>query len=152
MKQLILMRHAPYGEDDRISPQGIEITLNIAPRIFREIHGDKILLLSSTAPRAMDTSKILVDHIAALKPDVVREDHEELWSDNEHYPNNRVVEALVNSKKDNFDTIILVTHLEYAENFLQHYFGRELLFSALSSPQKGEAVSVDIQQMTWKKV
>lgn len=122
MNKVILVRHAAYQNhqenDPGISDGGRQQADRLAQRIKRLI-GDSIpVIWSSPAQRARDTAQIvdgiLGYNLVDFKP--------LLWSDFQHPHNFEWLETEINSLRetDQETWIIIITHLEYVQEFPQY--------------------------------
>ena len=142
MKFLIVARHADYDKNNDVSPLGLEQMEKMIEALAAFVNGKKVLLLSSNAPRAYKCAKMISE-----KFKISFEEHKELWAkDRLEVDVDRLFE-LLQSKKGDFEIIILMTHLEYVEEFPAH-FAHNVLSMDMSSewppiPLKGEACVVD---------
>ncbi|MBI4457856.1 hypothetical protein HY633_02750 [Candidatus Uhrbacteria bacterium] len=125
MKILLVCRHGDYSSDGgRLTDYGRIQIRNLADnlRTTCSLDGKRILLLTSTAPRAMDSAEVLKACLAIpfLEP------WEFLWSDRDHRQNNGKVLSLIKKKADEADVLILMSHLEYCED-IPVEFARQVL-------------------------
>lgn len=144
VRQLLIIRHGDYNGLDRLSPTGARQITDLSEKIAREVDGGSLLILSSSAPRASDSAKIIAERLR-----VPFEEHDVLWSGatgkvrgyDEDYA--RALEMIL-SHSNQADTVILVTHLEYTEDF-PHFFGRKCLGVAFPMVEinKGTAYLID---------
>lgn len=144
MKRLILIRH---GVDYRsnLTYLGRMQMNSMAEKLQPTLNGSRVGLLASTTIRTRESAGI-IGRIIGVEPQV----HEVLRSENMHPEDLPKALELVRSKKDNFDVLILVTHLEYVERF-PCYFAQEELGGAVFPQQevaKGEAWDIDCEQKT----
>ena len=144
MKKLIVARHGSYGEDMRISSAGREQMVKLAETLKKHIDGCKVVMLSSSAPRAADSAEVLAGLI-----NVPFKEYEVLWSDNRHRRNDQAVLDLIESKKGDADVVIIVTHIEYTDSF-PSFYARKVLNAQIFSYGigKGEAQILDCGQKT----
>lgn len=122
MRTLIVVRHGEYGSDLRLCNSGRRQMEDLAQQLRPYTTGCRVRMLASSAPRASDSGTVLA---AKLELDGF-EQHEILWSDNDHYQDDAAVLALIREKFEGVDVLIIVTHLEYAET-LPTVFGQEVL-------------------------
>ena len=125
MKKLIVCRHGNYGDDKRLDASGREQMRQLASQLRLHLSGCAVRVLSSTAPRAVDSAETL---IRALALDGLSdfELHPVLWSDEERRENLSAALELVRTKFEGIDVLVLVTHFEYAEGF-PSFFARRVL-------------------------
>lgn len=142
MKKLIIARHGAYGDDLNLSPFGQQQMMSLAKQIKGHINGDRVVILSSTAPRAQQSAEILAQHLG-----VIHQLHDLLWSDSDHPHDHHEALKLVRTHKDSVDVIVLVTHLEYGEEFPQFFSNRELNGTRMDGNGigKGQAWIIDCE-------
>lgn len=140
MDRLAIIRRGDYLLDNgRLSALGRTQIHKLGQMLESLVNEERVLVLSSTAPRALDSAKIIADIL-----EVPVEEHEVLWADDDHRSNFDAVHQLVQSirRKTNFG--VLVTHLEYAQFFPSFLAKRDF---GVSLPRfavkKGEAVILD---------
>ena len=115
MKKFIVIRH---GSGFNMEEQ----MLHMAEQLKPHLEGNTVRLITSTAFRADDSAKELARELGLTG----YENHAILWSDRDHEQNNRAALALVRKKFEGVDVLIVLTHLEYAEE-LPTVFGKEVL-------------------------
>jgi hypothetical protein len=108
---------------------------------------DTFFLLSSTAPRAVDSAKVLCEMFGWTEDDF--EQHEVLWAEDNHPENLPAALGLVKDKADEGDILILVTHMEYGMEF-PSYFGKREFGLIWRSPDLyyGEGMVIDCDERT----
>ncbi len=146
MKKLIIMRHGDYNNYDyRLSKYGKKQMVQTAKIIHSVSNEYSIFILTSTAPRAIDSAKAINEVLQ-----VGYEEHDELWDDDSHQGDWKKSINIIDSKKDSFDMVIVVTHLEFTE-ILPYYFAREVLeiddFDC-GPVGKGEAIAIDFENLS----
>ena len=147
MKNLIIVRHGSYNDELKLSRAGTKQMEALAKSLQPYIAGD-VRLLSSTADRATESAGVLA---AAWGIEQVR-GYDVFWSDQWHDHN--LAEALRRIRMHaEADTIVVVTHLEYAEE-LPPYIGKHLLNASLlrGNIEKGEALVIDCQTKMMSRV
>ena len=119
--------------------------LNLAERMKPHLDGLSIRMLTSTAPRAVDSTDVLVVELKIS--DIDRQ--EVLWSDNEHRQDNHAALDLIKSESVGVDVLIVVTHLEYAEE-LPALFCEEVLGVRIERFRfaKGQGLIVSCEEKT----
>ncbi len=143
MKRLIVVRHANYKGDMTISESGVRQMKELARRLKQHVEGRVVRMLTSTAPRAIGSADVLAaslnlsGYIEALS----------LRKDDEHWSDLREVLKLVREQLQDVDVLIVVTHLDHAEE-LPSFFAEEVLGKQGINPvglMKGNAVIVDCE-------
>jgi phosphohistidine phosphatase SixA len=127
LKKLFIIRHGNYGPDERLNATGVSQMENLVPILKSHItEHEKVIILSSSAPRAEDSAKVISKGMG-----IAFEKHSEFWSDEKHHQDNRRAKLLLEQKtKERMaDTIILITHCEYAKE-LAWYIALSMQFNA----------------------
>ncbi|MFC1733348.1 histidine phosphatase family protein [candidate division KSB1 bacterium] len=146
MEHLFIARHADYDYNRRISEKGRKQMETLADAIKGMIDNTPAHILSSTAPRAMDSSEELAQYLNAEI-----EHMPYLWSGGDaprggyDYDESRLARIVQDSKAD---ALILMTHLEVVSSF-PDYFVRDVLGTdmVVKSPKKGQAIYIDFEIM-----
>jgi phosphohistidine phosphatase SixA len=143
-KKIVIIRHGKYSGEN-LNDNGIKQIQNLLPKLKAYVSNEKnVLLISSSAPRAEDSVKILAKEL-----NLPYETHESFWSDNDHDDNCFQALALIKQRakeNGNADTIILVTHKEYTDN-LPEYILNDVnkYFRVRDSLDKGEMLLLDFE-------
>ncbi len=145
METLIIVRHGLYNDKLRLTPKGLEKLEILAAQIQLQILDKNIVLLTSPAPRAKDSAEVLARQLG-----VTCSEHGELWSDADHPQDNKALFALIQNYFEIAEVLILVTHLEYAQDF-PRFFGATFLDTYFPhiEVEKGEAVIIYCDQKTY---
>jgi len=144
MQKLVIVRHGHYDKKDQLSADGKEQIYFLTEQLGPHLDGGSLLILSSTADRAWQSAEILAEAF-----NVPYEKHEILLSDEDHFEDLAKALELVQSREEEADVIILVTHHEYAKYFPYHY--AKHVFDDLWEYQaidKGDAWIIDCQDKT----
>lgn len=146
MKRLVICRHGEYGYGGRLDNEGKSQIRSLSGRLRQIFNPDNetALILSSTAPRAVDSATILAE---AIKAPV--EKYPDLWSDSNHDEDIDAVLRLIKAVQSRADMVVIVTHLEYTED-LPVYIGRRELGKRLrrKALDKGEGIVLDYRNKT----
>lgn len=144
MKKLILVRHGEYGWNNQLTDYGRQQIASLSEQLKPHVNGASLLILSSVAPRASESAEILGSAFG-----VGTEEHDVLWSENQHREDLPAALELVRSKKDVAEVVMLVTHLEYVCDF-PNYFGQHELGVSFQYQEisKGTAWVIDCEQKT----
>ena len=144
MRYLVLVRHGDYGTDGRLSTSGREQMFRLSPLLKERIETEWVHIFSSSAPRAMDSATILSE---AFKVSFAAA--EMWWSDDQHDYHPERALAFVREHGPSTDALMVVTHLEYTEEF-PGYFARAELGVELPfmSVEKGDALVIDCEAKT----
>ncbi len=138
MKKVIIVRHGDYDGNHRLSPTGENQMKKLAQLIEPHLLPNTIFL-SSTAPRADDSSRVLA---TALK--LKYKSFPELHSGNDSpvgQDNQRAINLINDeAKKNQADCVIVLTHLEYA-SVLPYKFRAD----NYRSINKGQGLIIDFE-------
>lgn len=147
MKYLVIARHGHYGQDDNLSNLGSEQMLRMSQKIANLKQDLSATILCSSAPRAEQSAKIISDNLG-----IPSATHPILWSDNKHRMSCEDVYKLVTVAAEKVDVVILVTHLEYSDNFPLHFASVEGWNKSVGfgETEKGEAWVLDCENQTKK--
>jgi len=143
MSNLVIVRHGEYGRDMRLNAKGRDQMYNMA-EILQGVLARKNTahILSSTAPRALDSAKILSEI-----QNVPIEEHELLWSESGHPEDLDGAYGPIKSLQEKADLGIVVTHLEYAESLPPFLLEKEFnKFASSREVRKGEGVLLDYRR------
>ena len=152
MDNLFSARHGSYDGNYRISDEGREQILKLVDAI-QEITGEQgVYLLSSIAPRAIDSANIIAEGFGIeINIDPY------LWSANdaplgeESYmwnPDRRRLLDVVQSREDEADNLIVVSHYGVAEDLVSGYMERGLVAGDLRELEYGEAINLNLADGT----
>lgn len=150
LDNVFILRHGNYNSlDSRLNGSGKEQIESIATRIKPLVQNRRTIILSSPAPRAKD-SAIILCKIIDLDETTDLIINKILWSDNNHREDFKAAEELIMSYKDNYDVIIVVTHLEYTDRFPYYYGSHQLgiKFDQFLEIEKGQGVNIDCNKKT----
>lgn len=146
MKNLIIARHGDFDrQTGDLNDFGKDQVAQLAVIIRSLTEGHTIGILSSTCPRALQSSNI-VGEILGVTP----ENCELIWS-GIRSPNGtktQLDKVLAEIVKSTVDTLILVTHQEYSQD-LPNYFGHQVLGVTnfpTRSTLKGAAWFIDLMK------
>lgn len=147
MRHLFIARHGDYGKGDRLNDAGKQQVHILAAAIKAQLAGDSAYLLSSTAPRALDSSEIIA---AALGiPGFERMEY--LWSASDapkdtyfsDFNTGRLVQ-IVEERESKADALIIVSHLEIVKHLPKEMIKRRFMYnSRLDEPDYGQAVHLN---------
>lgn len=142
MSRLAIVRHGDYGRDDRLNERGRLQMQVLGTRLAQSFDTERemALVLSSIAPRAVDSAEILA---GILKAPI--EQHEVLWSEASHPEDLEAAYKLVQSVRARADLLVVVTHYEYAEELPGFIGQRDLKKPYWESFGKGEGVVLDFR-------
>ena len=153
MKHLVIIRHGSYGDDHRLSAEGKKQIASIALHLSKSISGANSVILTSPAPRALDTADIIQQSLGI-------KNYVEIpffWSDRTapaptYYkdPNPLKVMDIIQQYENN-ETVIVVSHFELVNQF-PNFFARNTLGKDWNLPEleKGQAIDIDIEKKTFK--
>lgn len=140
MKFLIVVRHGEYDEDYNLDHDGRCQIQGLSEKLKEFVNGNETLLLSSPAPRAIQSAQIISEILG-----MPAEEHDILWSDNDHFRDFDGLRMILRERKSEAEVIIIVTHLEYVEGFPLYFAVNELGMAVRRAPipLKGEACLLD---------
>jgi len=143
MEKLILVRHGNYN-GSVISDSGRQQMEILARKLQLELQDKRVLIISSTALRAIGSAEVFSNVLG-----ISFEQDEKLWSDNDHWRDHSQLLELIRARQEDADVIILVTHLEYTEEFPAYYGKEELKVNWNQREiEKGEAWIIDCIKKT----
>ena len=145
MKKLIIARHGEYDlGNGKLNSEGIKSITALSEEILLLAKNQKVVILSSTAFRALDSAEIIGEKLG-----ISFEKEKVLWSDSDHYEDFEAALNLIRSYFEKVDILILVTHFEYVDLF-PYYFARKQLNTQIKSYpiNKGSAWCIDCIKKT----
>jgi phosphohistidine phosphatase SixA len=145
MKKLVLVRHGEYSTIDGqyiLNEEGRQQIAVLAPKLRALIGDQRVALHTSWAARAAASAAILADALG-----VTFEEHRELWSGGDgigHYPDTEAMVWQIVEWAEEYDVLILVTHLEFVER-LPNKFANVVFKTAIREVHipKGHAGVID---------
>lgn len=158
MNHLFIARHGIYDKISyRLGQEGKKQMGVLGISIRGILHGGSAQIISSTAPRALDSSGVLVAQLGLTGFEQVPY----LWTgrDSNVHPNydndgnrksHEVLMAMIEERKAKADWLVIMTHLEVAEDF-SRIFHRLILGEDKSyrdRVEKGQAVYFDLEHKT----
>lgn len=153
MKHLVIVRHGDYAVGGRLSEKGKTQINSIALQLANISYLKKSVILSSIAPRAMDSAEIIQQKLGISE--LVKVPF--FWSDTTapaptYYKDrdpSKVMDII--NKYSDYDIVIVVSHLELVNQFPRFFAINSLEKSwILPELQKGQAIYIDILQKTFK--
>lgn len=149
--QFFILRHGAYDpETMRLNANGKTQIRRLAGLLKPATKGRPVRILTSTAPRALDSAMVLAEALGRL---LTLEEHATLWSDNSHPQNDVAALALLRERSKGMDAVIVVTHLEYADS-LPAALAKELLGKdvARTEVEKGKGRVIDTKEKTVRDI
>jgi len=152
MEKLFIVRHGSYYPNGGcLTSSGQEDIQLLSKKIGRMCKGLKVRILTSPAPRGLESAKIIAKQLH-----IKVEPHEVLWSEPGSGHDCDIEETLkLIQKVSATDVVILVTHLEYTDD-LPHNFGHQVLgvtnFPFFQEINKGCAWFIDCVKKTCELV
>jgi len=149
MKKIIIARHGDYDDfgDMRLNARGQYQMSELAKQLQPILGDSNVIILASTAKRASMSGDVMADEL-----DCPIEFHEELVSGGGIPCKNEEVLKIIQSY-DQFDIVILVTHMEYSGG-LPPFIGEQLCgveFNPFAT-NKGEAWVIDLEAKTIERI
>ena len=144
MKNFFLVRHGIYDYQNRLSEEGNAQMQILGCKIRDLVNGGKVGIISSTAPRALDT----VLGVESFEQDSYLWSGSDVQSRDTFYlmPDNNRVMKMIDTRKDLVDGLVLVSHLEVVRDFGRHYIQALLgVDPGKKEPAKGSAYHVDLE-------
>ncbi|MFA6022473.1 MAG: hypothetical protein WC781_00110 [Candidatus Pacearchaeota archaeon] len=157
MKHLVFARHGNYdydGDEYHINGNGREEMRNLA-RLILNLAKPGFYILSSPEEVAIESAKVLASTIGLR----YIEESPELWSGNlapgsaNFLGNPERAHKLVDKLRDKANTLILVSHLELAEQYPRYFLENEMKLENINGvlePKKGEAVYFDLENKKYQ--
>ncbi len=149
MEKLIIVRHGDYDKDSsHLNDKGSADIKQLAEQIRPLTDSHSVLVLSSPIDRAIESALILSNtlHVPAVYCDALRSECQgDMDLDG--------ALSLIHEKSDMANIIVVVTHIEYTDNFPAHFFKHEFNTKApYMHLEKGEAAIIDCASRTLTKV
>lgn len=144
MRHILLVRHGEYDQKTlSLIPDGRQAILNTATKIEKLAGTARYHILSSTAPRAMESSQIIAEVLSCQI-----EGHDILWSESSReWDTVKALELVKASAETNVEVLVIVTHLEYIENLprllAQEFLGKQI--GGAVELAKGSACYFDLE-------
>jgi phosphohistidine phosphatase SixA len=152
MKHLFVVRHGHYDyKTGQLDEVGNAYLKALAQSVIPLIKGNSSHLISSTAPRALESSELLASELGISK-DFEREPY--LW-DAEDSPIEGIawnrdynkLMGIINGRRARADNLIIVTHLRTAKDFstifLKNEIGKDEKFAKIN---EATAVYIDLEK------
>lgn len=121
MKKLVVIRHGEYDVRYNLNDEGRSQMQNLSAYLVENFKGMKMVILSSSAPRALQSAEVIGEVL-----ELPVEKHKVLWSGGDGYSQNNATVLNLVKEKDEFDVVMLVTHLEYCEEFPGYFIENAL--------------------------
>lgn len=152
MKTLIIVRHGYYEDGTgNLTTYGQQQIKALANMLKDRLNGDKAKIVSSSAPRAEQSAKILSESLG-----IGFKAHNFLWSgsDSCESPSPNLNRALELIKGLRTKVVIVVTHFEYSAELPRHFGSVELDTQNFPRRQteKGEAWVIDCKAKTCTRI
>ena len=145
LQKIFVFRHADFGFDGRINPLGLSQMQKLADQARRHMEGQRVLILTSPAPRILDSAQALAHALEITEI----EQHGELDMGFHSQPKTLAALAKIVERARDFTVIIVVTCLEYSVA-LPTVFGTDILHVAFDGflPDRGEGCLIDCMEKT----
>lgn len=153
MKHLIIVRHGDYGTDRRLSENGKNQITGISLRLVDLNPGKDCVILTSIAPRALDSADIIQEKFGITNYVKVPF----FWSDNTapsptYYRDRNPSKVMdIICEYEDIDIVIVVSHLELVNEF-PSFFAETQLGKNWNLPEleKGQAIHIDITEKSFR--
>ena len=157
MKHFFIARHGAYYLGGRLNKIGEQQISALGQAIKEILNGDSVYIISSTAPRALDSSEILARY---LKPTAQIEGISCLWyaADSGHYDPVRDLDLneiykIVNERREYADALILMAHEELRNDFSGYFSEQEFGKQFHCHPiDKGQADHYSLVAQTYQLI
>ena len=159
MKHLFVTRHGDYSSSsDRINDDGRKQMDVLGKAIKQILNGGSAYIMSSTRPRALDSSGVLAvqlalpeefEHIPYLcsGADAPNDSYE--WDSCRERLGKLM--GLVDERRERADGIIMVTHLEVARDFPSYFLEKEFdEKKIIGEIRKGQSIHFDLEQKNYQ--
>ena len=156
MKHLFMARHGNYGAEGRLNASGREQIEKLSQVIKTILNDDSAYIASSTEPRALDSSDVLVAQLGLNDFEQVPFLCPKRSSSSYEYGKKGKEELLriIDERSERADALILMSHFNEI-NALKKLFWEKRLGQNNSYPgypDKGEAVYFDLQSRKHKVI
>lgn len=145
MKVLVVARHGDAGEK-HLSEMGKTQIRELAERLKKLFNGHSVLILSSPAPRALESAKILGEMLESESVEA-----HDIFA---YGPCSGEYDMILGIR-DRADAVVVVTHLE-STGYLPHLFSKNQAWGKLVPREKGRppagATVLDCEQRTYSFV
>lgn len=153
MKHLVIVRHGDYAVGGVLSEKGKKQINGIALQLANISHFKKAVILSSPAPRALESAEIIQQKLGISELVEIPFFRSDTTAPAPTYYRDRdpsKVLDIINQYSD-ADVVIVVSHLELVNEF-PRFFSRNSFgkFWNLPELQKGQAIHIDIEKKTFK--
>lgn len=164
MKHIFIARHAFYGDDDRIDSIGKRQAQTLSEAIKQITNGGSVHIISSTAPRALDTAEILASNLGVQKI----EQMEYLWAaddapkgtfeqDIDH--GYATLDSIIKKRENLADSLVMMTHLGILDTYPRHFLDVFLNLKMHIDPNDpltriptGYALHADLEARTYNRI
>jgi phosphohistidine phosphatase SixA len=146
-KTLTIIRHGDY-DDDHLTYLG-KIQMQGLTAILDGLISGKIMILSSTAPRAKESAEILFKELSSKYLSIEMECVDILWSGNSaplSMDNKQILRLIQKKADEQADVIIIVTHSEYADEL-----SADLGIAFDETLEKGEMLVINMATKEYQK-
>lgn len=156
MEQLFIIRHGDYNKVGGLTILGKSQINQVATQIKKYCDGKRVVILTSTAPRALESTKIIAEINQIEK--IIR--NQFLWSGDDADPINsyyynqnpsKIMDILDSDNLMENDIVIIVSHYEVV-NQLPSFFFKVMLGQTQFCPnlKEGECLQIDIANKSFK--
>lgn len=136
MKKIILIRHGIYGLDGRLDEWGHQQVNALAEKLPVHLAGLSGYILTSPSPRALDSAEMLRARFG-----FGIEKRQILLVDQLHKPKFPGLWQVIKAKEKVADVLLLMTHMEYVDEFPNYFSIKEWDLPAAFGPQKSNYAS-----------
>ncbi len=153
MRYLFVARHGEYGDDDgRLNQDGFRQMETLGRYMKQILNGGSVYLVSSAAPRALDSSEVLAAQLGLTE----FEKMSYLWSgkdaeDGWDYKSEGLMQ-IVEERRERADGLVMVTHLEIVDSFPTRVMEKLGKPSRIGEVKKGRAVCIDFDDVVYRLI
>jgi len=162
MRHLFLVRHGDYCNDNRLSSLGRDQMRVLGANIKTILDERPAVIISSTAPRALDSSEVLMKEL-----NLTEFEREPLfWTSGDspicnhfaslaYYPRSAldVTVDYIEQKGQNTENLIIVSHEEITRSIPGYFLARVWeKQERIAHPQKGQGIHFDCQSRLYQMI
>ena len=153
MRHLFIVRHGNYDLiTRRLNDKGEEQIRNLGNKINEILDGESAYIMTSTAPRALDSARLLKEYVNLNG----YEELPYLWSGNDapegkydDKPEN--ITEMIIERSNKAKGLILVSHLEIVEQLPNYLIEYEFMFDGyVPEMRKGKAIHFDLDKRKYE--
>ncbi len=138
---IIVVRHGKYLQNGNLAEEGKAQIRQVAKKILTMMNGSKVVILSSVAPRTIESAEIISTCLRTSY-----QAHHALLSTNGQKEDLPTALRLIKTAQKKADIVVVVTHLEYSRSLIPYYAEQELGITGMNinALSPGEAWVFDL--------